>query len=211
MATILDAAFAGNFSIIFIFLFIYAIVYGLLEYGKPFGSVSAGRGLNALIALGVAVMAVVFEPVILLIRFMIPWFLVLALILFFMLFGFRIFGGEADVSKWVLGKTSPARTWIIVVTIIIVVFGLSSAFGQSGLEKGLEGDTSSTTTEFSDDGYDTTEFIEDTGLGNTGVTGTNVATDDFNTNVLNTIVNPKVLGLIFVLLVGVFAMFFLSD
>ena len=218
MATFLNLAFLGDVSIIFVFLFIYAIVFGLLEMGKPFKG--ENKGLHALIALGIAIMAVTFGPVVSLIRFLIPWFLVMALVIFFILFGFRIFAGDKDVSDWVMRPKSPARNWIIIVTVIIMIFGLGQAFGQSTLEEGAwdgtgpgpEGyeEVANADDNFDDD-YNADDFIDDTGVGNNNVDGSRVATDDYGTNVLNTIVNPKVLGLIFVMLVGVFAMFFLSD
>lgn len=213
MATFLNFAFVDNFSIIFVFLFVYALVYGLMELGKPFGKIEAGKGLNALIALGASVLVVTVRPVVEMIRFLIPWFLILALVIFMILFSIRIFIGDASYADAIF-KKKQVTTWIIVAAIVILLFGFGRAFGQSSLEQGSwSGANQSTVSDaqFGDDDYGADDFIDDTGVGNSNVDGSRVATSNYSTNLLNTIVNPKVLGLIFVMLVGVFAMFFLSD
>ena len=51
----LDMSLFSGFSMIFMFLFVYAIFFGLLELVKQFGKISISRGLNAIIALCIAV------------------------------------------------------------------------------------------------------------------------------------------------------------
>lgn len=205
MATFLDATFIGKFSIIFTFLFVYVLIYGVAEFAKPFGKDK--RNLNALIALGVAVMVVVSPTMVRLVNFIIPWFFIISLILFFILFALRIFSGDkVDFSSAV--KDRRVYTWVIVLTIVIMIFGMGNAFGQSTLDKGGFNETPQQT-QVTASG--SSQVIEQTGIGNQDVSGTNVATNDFTTNMMNTIFNPKVLGLILVMLVAVFAMFFISD
>lgn len=207
MATFLDVTFVGKFSIIFTFLFVYVLIYGIAEFAKPFGKDK--KSLSALMALAIAVMVVVSPTMSRLVNYLIPWFFVIALILFFILFALRIFSGDKfDFTNAM--KDKRVYTWIIVLTVVIMIFGLGNAFGQSNLEKGA---WDGTTPAPSDDDIGTTadDFIDSTGVGNTQVDGSRVATDDFGTNMTNTIFNPKVLGLMLVMLVAVFAMFFISD
>ncbi|MBN1275249.1 hypothetical protein JXA12_03075 [Candidatus Woesearchaeota archaeon] len=199
MASI-DLGFFGNFSIIFTFLLVYVIVYGILEMRKPFGADK--RNLNALLGTAVAVLVVVSGPMVSLVNYIIPWFLIIALIVFFILFALGIFGQGVDFSD--LARKKQISTWIIVLAVVVLLFGIGNAFGQSKLEQGgWDGTEPVNTTNSGED--------DPTGLKNTGTDGSSVATSDFATNVVNTLFNPKVLGLMLILLVAVFAMFFLSD
>jgi hypothetical protein len=130
---------------------------------------------------------------------MTPWFFVVIFIAFFILFILMIFGlKEKNLTA---GASSELRTWVIIITVVILLFGLGSAFGQGTLNRGT-GTTS--------DGNETTGT---TSLGTgSNITGSpeNTATSDFGTNALNTLVNPQVLGMILILLIAVFAIFLLT-
>lgn len=221
MATFLEIGLLSKFSIIFTFLFVYAIVYGLLEYGNLFGKGgSEGRkGIHAIVALTISFISVISKPISLLIGFMIPWFFILALVIFFIIFAIKIFTGDKYDMSRAITTNSQVYTWIIVFAIVIMIFGLGKAFGSNTLKAGQwDGTTNSDSKEISVEEYQNNnsqvnEFIEETGVGNTQLSGDSgsTATNDYSRNVLNTIVNPKVLGMIFVMLVAVFAMFFLAD
>lgn len=206
MATFLDLSVLENFRVIFTFILVYALVYGVLEVGKPLGK--ASKGLHSVISLAISVMAVTFEPVVRMVNFSVPWFFIIMLIGFFIIFIVKLFGGsELDLQGFV-SKDSRVTTWVIVLFIVVILFGLGQAFGSQTLESG-QWETAPSGGDGSISGTD--QFINSTGLGNTGTTGSNVATDNFDTNVLNTLVNPKVLGMILIMLVGVFAIFFITN
>lgn len=208
MATFLDMTFFGNFSIIFTFLFVYVLIYGIAEMSSPFGKDK--KSLNALMALAIAIMLVVSPTMVRLVQFIIPWFFIIALVLFFVLFALRIFSGDKfDFSGAV--KDKRVYTWIIVLVVVIMIFGLGSAFGQSSLDKQNGGVVHNDNVNLNNSDYNSNDFIEGTGVGNTEFNGKSVATDNFSTNLTNTIFNPKVLGLMLIMLVAVFAMFFISD
>jgi len=218
MATFLDLGVFSYFSVIFTFLLVYVIVFGTLEWGRPFGKLGdekTARGLHAIIALAVAAMAVMSPSIVRMINFTVPWFLIMALVAFFIIFVVKMFGGEKlDLHKAVT-SSSRIYTWIIVFTIVILIFGFGHAFGSETLEKGQwetsppGNEEAGGVTSQPSSGVD--EFIETTGVGNADVSGSRVATSDFGTNVLNTLVHPKVLGLILIMVIGVFAIFFLAD
>lgn len=218
MATFLDATLLSNFSIIFTFILVYVIVYGTLEFGKPFGLIGgnekSARGLHALIALTMSFFVSFYEPVILLIGFAVPWFFMLGLFAFLILFVLKMFTGDkVDFSRAVSGRETTLWWVVVVIAIVILIFGLGQVFGQQSLEAGGGGTPVANSNQASVSTGDGSadDFIRQTGVGNSGVTGREVATADFSTNVLNTLVNPKVLGMILVLLMGVFAFLFISD
>ncbi len=200
MAAFLDVGILGYFRVIFTMILIFVIVYGLLAWTKPFGG--SGTGMYALIAIAFAVLSITSTGVLALVSFMTPWFFVVIFVGFFILFMLMIFGlKDKDLTA---GKTPQLRTWVMIVTIVILLFGLGSAFGQKTLDQGT-GTTGTTTT--------TTVTANGSGIGNTNITGAPEATasSNFGTNALNTLVNPQVLGFIAIMLVAVFTVFLLTS
>ncbi|MGV8169062.1 MAG: hypothetical protein ACP5N3_03320 [Candidatus Nanoarchaeia archaeon] len=198
MATFLDIGVLGYFRVIFAMILIFVIMYGFLSWTKPFGD--KNNGIYALVSIAFAILSITSGSVLTLVTFMTPWFFVVVFIAFFILFILMIFGlKQGDLTA---GKTPQLRTWTIIITIVILIFGLGSAFGQKTLEQGT-GTTGS-------DVSQTQGTIGTTGDNTTG-SPEMTATSDFGTNALNTIVNPQVLGMILLMLVGVFAIFLLTQ
>ncbi len=223
----LDMSMFSGFSMVFMFLFVYAFIYGFLEFGKVFGKENPmGRGLNAIIALGVSMFVLMSPKIMTFIRFSIPWFVVMMLIFFFVIFTTKMFTGDAGLSD-VIFKSPRGKqfvTFIIIFTIVIFIFGLGKALGPETLTSGGWGGSTANESSADNGGYDTAvpvdttsgsgtveDFIDNTGVGNSNIDGSQVATTNYSTNVLHTIVNPKVLGFILVMFVAVFAMFFISE
>src|SRR4030042_1766697 len=189
MTTLLQVDLLENFGVVFVVLLVFLILFGLLEYIKAFGE--GKRGLHGMIALVVGVLFLVSKIATKIVSFMVPWFMVAAIFIFFLLFLVRIFGvGEGDMKK-LIGDPN-VYPWIIAISVLIIVFAFSSVFGQSLLESG--GGTTSTNYTAGGTDYGTTS----------------TTTPSFSTNMLNTLRHPKVMGLLFVFLVGMFALIFLT-
>lgn len=197
MATFLDIGVLNYFNVIFALLLVFVIVYGFLSFLKPFGD---NTGLYALVAFSFAVLSITSPGALSLITFMAPWFFVVIFVGFFILFILMMFGLKASELK--AGSRSEFRIWPIIFAILILLFGLGHAFGQSTLEQG--GGATSTRGEVT--------RTDNLTIGNNGAPGApeDTSTDDFGTNVLNTLVNPQVLGMIVIMLIGSFAIFLLT-
>jgi hypothetical protein len=204
MATLLDVGLLEHFGIIFVVLLVFLILFGLLEYIKAFGE--GKKGMHAMIALMIALLFLVSKLATNMVSFMVPWFMVAVIFIFFLLFMVRMFGvGEGDMVKLI--KDSNVHPWIIIIAVLILLFALSNTFGQSLLEKGGGGNGGGSTTPADS----TVNPGTGTGVISPDYTGTtSTATPSFSTNFLNTIRNPKVLGLLFIFLVGTFALIFLT-
>jgi hypothetical protein len=190
MATFLDVSLFGFFSTIFTFILVWVVVYGIMEYRKILGE--GKQGLHGLVALAVAVLVLASKFAINFVNFVTPWFLILALVVFFIIFVFRVFGVEmGDITQ--AGKN--AHMWIIVFAIIILLFGFGAVFGQETLQKGT-GENQTISNGDDGDGTDNGEESTDTG--------------SYTENVYNTLFHPKVLGLVFLLAIGVIALVFLT-
>jgi hypothetical protein len=194
MATFLDIGILEHFSSIFVVLLVFVIVFGLLEMVKAFGE--GKKGLNAIVALVIALLFLVSKLATKMVSTMVPWFIVTTIFIFFVLFLIRMWGlGDSDI-KSLIGDSN-VYPWLVIIFVIILLTSLSSVFGQSLLEKG-SGNTGAS-------------YNASTAAPSADTAGSrSVATSSFSTNFTNTVTNPKVLGMIFVFLVGAFSLLFLT-
>ncbi len=230
MATFLDITLLGGAKVVFTFLLVYVIVWGLLTWIKPFGK-NVPTGPYAIIGLVAAFFSVVSGTVRYLVEFITPWFLFLIIVLFFVLFIIRMFGlGEGDL-KAIIGN-STVHILLLSVIGIILLFGLGSAFGQKSLEAtqgqvgGMyyHGDAYLTSTDaeiggttpgtnIGSDGVTTLQPGQDLNpvAGGTGSLYGGAAqpgqpgatnTGSFSLNLVNTLLHPKVMAIIAIFLIG---------
>lgn len=227
MASILDAGLLSIFSGFFTFLLVYAFMWGVLTWKKPFGD--KNTGVYALISLTCAVFVAIIPPVRSFIQFIAPWYIALALFLFFILFITALFGlsSEKDFPKMI--SDSRVYTWIIIIAVVIAIFGLAFTLGQGALNSQLpEGSVPEQTSGSNGGmqvigpgtGYQPPGTIS-VGSG-TQYTGSasgspqpgqpgSTATSDFQANLFNTLFHPKVLGLLVTFLLASLAIYFLSS
>lgn len=210
MATFLDLSLIGFFGSIFLFLLVFAIVWGLLTLTKIFSGAPGEKGLYGLIAIAVAIGVVVSPTVTVFIATLVPWFAVFIIVLFLIFIVFRMFsGGEgAQISEAI--RTQGVAWTMIVVSIIIVIVSFSSTFGQDLLdEQNIPVSNIDDNNELS--GEQAIEVENDidsdierrSGSGGTAPVATgSTASDDFGDNVLLTIVNPKVMGMIVMMIIA---------
>jgi hypothetical protein len=213
MASILDAGLASIFGGIFVFLLVYAVAWGVLSKSKIFGDKS---GPYAIIAFCAAFLMAVAPPARNFVMFIAPWYIALALVIFFILFVVSVFGIGGDQHPDIL-KDSVAKTWFIIIVVLIFIAGLAFSFGQQSLEV-TTGPAPTTTGPVADPlGPNQDPYIIATGPyngynnagpqpGEPGATATN----DFMKNLVNTILHPKVLGLLITFLIASIAVYFLS-
>lgn len=193
MATFVDISILQNFSSVFTFILVFVIIYATLETTKALGAEK--KSLNALIAMIMGFLVSMSSGVVSVIQNFTPWFTMLIIIIFFILFAVKLFGvSDSKITSTFEGKSS-ILTWILILTAVILLFSLGSGFGQKTLEEGQgSSDTSGTTVSVA-----------------TGNTTTATDTGSFNQNLYNTLYHPKVLGLILIMLIVVIAMLFLTD
>jgi len=188
MATFFDVALLENFSVIFTFLLVFAIVYAILEFAKILGE---NKGIHAIIALSVAMIMLVSKSALEVINFTIPWFIILFIVAIFGIVGYKLFvGSDVDMGE-MLKHSGALRTWIIVIVVVIFIGALAKVYGQNiGPYLGSQPDV--TSGEISEDGEPST------------------ATGSFTENLSATLFHPKVLGMIFILLIATFTITFLA-
>ncbi|MFH1649243.1 MAG: hypothetical protein ABIA93_01715 [Candidatus Woesearchaeota archaeon] len=210
----LDISVLGAFKPVFMFLLTFVIVYGLLTYAKVF---QTKPNLNAVLAFVAGIIVLFSGRAGLVIEIMTPWFLVFVIFLFFTFFIVRMFGiSDADLTKG-FKTNGTIHAVIIVIAMLIAVGSFSAAFGQKLLSDNPQVASQPSPVPTNVSGYANypggVPPVADVASGNIPLQRTgdgSTASPSFGQNVLNTLVHPKVLGMFFLLLIGVFTMVFLS-
>lgn len=216
MATFMDLSLFEHFSVVFVFLMVFVIVYGFLSAVKIFKGQGGEKGLYAIIALAVAFLLSMTKDAFSVIVTMTPWFTVLIIFLFLIFFVVRMWAGDDDEMFKSLIKKGNVYWILIIVFILILVVSLSSTFGQRMLDNNpqvqalpggnnvmLDNGSVMTIAEAEDLGYEVVTSLDTTQSSST-------ATTDFSGNVMATIIHPKVLGMILFMIIAFFAVIFLA-
>ena len=125
MVTLLDSGL-GEFLIpIFLFILIYAIVFGVLKKVQIFGD---NTNLNAWIAFGFTVLFAAMPGAMELVAVIAPWFIVLVVLAFSFLLVF-MFMGVSTKQITDIAKDSTVYWTVIMIGIIILVAGLTTVYG----------------------------------------------------------------------------------
>jgi membrane protease YdiL (CAAX protease family) len=177
MATILDLSILQTFDVIFPVLLVFSVVFAIFAKTK---AVSNSPVINAVIAIAVSFMVLLSEIAIDLINVMIPWFTVAILFFILLLLVFMIFGAtEKDIFSYM--KTDKGVGWALIgVVLVIAVAAFGQVLGQS-----------------------IGPYLDEEG--GVAENSRDVATSDFETNIMATLFHPKVLGLIVLFGIMIFA------
>ncbi len=189
MAVFLDVSIIKNFSAVFTFILVFVIMYGLMQSLKLLGDNK--NGPHALIAVVVAFLVSMSSGVTTVLQTFTPWFTILIIIIFFILFAVRMFGVDTATITKAFANNGSILTWILIFTAVILLFAFGAGFGQTTLDEGQKGGN-------------TTSIA-------TGATTVPTDTGSFSQNLYNTLYHPKVLGLILIMLIVVIAMMFLTE
>lgn len=131
MATPLDVMKdSGLFDVVFPFIFIFAIVYGVLSYTKVFGEEK--KGIYGAIAAVLAFMSLFSDVVIETINRSAPWFVLFIIFIVFVMIGFMVLGTkEADIMGVLKNpEYNFVNWWIVAIVLIIVVGSLSQVIAE---------------------------------------------------------------------------------
>ena len=182
MATFLDVGLIQAFDLIFPFLLTFAIVFAILQKTEVLGK---SLGINATVAIAAAFMVLLSSTLIEVINFMVPWFVVAIIFFVLLILIFSMFGAkEASFEKAI--KDQKLQWALIGVCLLIALAAFGNVLGQQLLA-----------------GRDS---VEDVNV----VNASGVSTGSFETNIYSTLFHPKVLGLIVLFAIAVFAIAFLS-
>ncbi len=125
MVSLIDSGL-GEFLIpIFIFLLIYAIIYAVLMKVKLLGD---SANINAIVAFVLAALFAITPGAMEFVTVIAPWFVVLVIIAFSILLVFMFGGVKMDTIENIFHNSTVYWT-IIMLSIIILIGGLTSVYG----------------------------------------------------------------------------------
>ena len=189
MATFLDAVGTlEEFSVIFIFILVLVVVYGLLQYTKLLGE---NKAIHAIIALAISFLFLFSQTAGEIIKIIVPWFVILFSGILFLLVGIKMFGAtkEADLDFWSLvSQHETTKWWIISLTLVIVIGAIATVYSEKGRVFGEGGEVQST---------------REGSVGEIGTKG--------EAGFWGTISHPKVLGFIAILLIASFVVRYMAQ
>lgn len=183
MATFLDLGALAFFHRLWPFLLVLTVVYAVLSLVETFKD---KKGVRAMIAFVMAVLASTYTIAWETINLATPWFVLLIFFFMFVLIAYQIFGIKQEhIVNVITGKTPGeyGRTfayWVLALVLIITIGSLSSVISKEKTFSSLSGGNATVTVPVSQQ-----PLTEQVGF-------------------FNTITNPKVLGMLLVMLIAFF-------
>jgi len=176
----IDITFLEYFSPIFVFVLVVLIVYAMFYFTKFMGS---NKTIHWAIAAIVGIVFMFSTKATTVVTVLAPWFTVFFIFLVFLIMAYKLFGATDDQIKNVISHSHAIQYGVFTIGIIIVLFALGAGFGQDLL------------------GYtqDVGEAVDTSGReAGTGST----ATSDYTQNLIATLFNTRILGMILILAVA---------
>lgn len=187
MASLADfGAFDGLFPI-FVFLLVFAIVYGILTTTKVFGD---SKNIQAIIALVIGIIVAITPRMGEVFKTMIPWYAWMFVFIMVLIMAIKFFGADDDMFRTFMTENRTVQTWLIIIFIVILIASVGKVYFSPSEDSNSEPDVTVNTT----DGVITRGDVDEQGEGAFWAT----------------IFNPKVLGFIMVMMIGVFTVLQLS-
>ena len=199
MATFLEGVgFLSEFSIIFPFILILVVVYALAQYTKMLGD---NKGVHAIVALAVAALFLFSGAANEIVKVITPWFVVLFIFILFLMTGMKMVGGPDIDFKSVMGTHQSIVYWIIALALVITLGAIANVFSNPGEPFG--------------DG----EVTAAGGVGGSTISsGSGEPPGGFSSKYAaekgefwGTIVHPKVLGMVVLLMIGSFTIRYMAS
>jgi hypothetical protein len=212
MASILDSGLVNIFASIFVFLLVFALAWGALTKLKPFGEKASAS--YSIISFAIAILMAAAPPARNFVLFVAPWYVAFAIVLFFILFIVGMFGLSADKDFPGIIRDPLVYTWVTIICILIFIAGLAFSFGQQSLEAtqpgaGYPGPVANPGDPNQDPYIVAPGGLNPYSVPQPGQPGS-TATNNFTTNLINTMIHPKVLGLLITFIIAAIAVYFIS-
>jgi len=138
MATVLDIGLLQNFSIVFTFLFVFVVIYGILSYSKFLGD---NKGIHAMIGVVLAFIAILSDLVVEFLSRATPWFILFMFLIVFVLMIVKTFGTTNEQISATFKRFEWIMYWTVGVAIFIGIFFAIDVARFDGVDG--EGDGSS--------------------------------------------------------------------
>ena len=196
MATVLDLGLVNYFSSIYPVLIVWAIIFALLQKTKVIGQ---SMGINGIISVVIALMTLLSPTLVAIVNQMVPWFAMLIIFIVLVMLAFMTFGAkEADIASIIKNTTF---LWIMIGACLLI-FGaaVANVMGQQLTEASFGDGTVNSVNNGS---------LPANAAGEIPATGS-TATPNFQSNIFAIATHPKVLGMVILFAVMIFAIALLT-
>jgi hypothetical protein len=126
MATVLDIGALHYFKPIFTFLFVFVIMYALLQKTKILGGV---KGVDALVSFVMAILFMLTPGLVEIVDFSTSWFVVLFIFIILTVVVFMILGVQEEALTEIFRKSWFLWTILIVIGVFIFGFAATKVYG----------------------------------------------------------------------------------
>ena len=191
MVSFIDFAFVEGLRPIFVFLIIFAVIYALLTNGNYLGT---NKTLHAIIAFVIGIFMALSSKLTQVIMVMIPWFVIIIFFIVLTIVVFKVSGINGEQPD--MAELKPALMWVLLIVFLVILVGsISYVYGQDELEI-TKGDIN----------FEDSNITHTTGSPSKLAVGypdsLDSDTTDYAHNAKATIYHPRMLGLIFILIIG---------
>ena len=141
MATFLDIGLLQKFELVFPFLFVLVVVWGILSYSKFLGD---NKTLHSILALLFAVVVLFSAQARAVINAISPWFVIIFIFVIFILISIKMFGISDDSItaglkgdyQWVLWTIGIIGALVLIISVIDVNFWREDTSTVDSIEEG---------------------------------------------------------------------------
>ena len=184
MTTFLEIGLLNYFSIIFPALLVFVIVFAVFEKFKLIGE---SKTVHAIVAIALAFIVMLSQNIISIINFISPWFVLVFIFVILLLMVYKIMGATDEALTDFIQTDAAVKWFLFAIGMIIIIAGIAHVYGERLLPVTAEGEV-------------------------TDVTGAEITTErgEFKENVAAIFFHPKVIGLLFIMLVAVFSISLLT-
>lgn len=126
MATILDIGMLEYFTPVFVFLFVFALLYAILD---KTGLLGESKAWKSLVSFTLAMMFVLTQDLMRLVSIMTPWFLVLVIAALFIMLFFMFVGVKNETISDVFGEK--VVVWVILILLLLIfIYAMTQVYGS---------------------------------------------------------------------------------
>ncbi|MBI4448280.1 hypothetical protein HY643_04830 [Candidatus Woesearchaeota archaeon] len=126
MASILDIGILDYFMPVFVFLFIFGILFAILEKTNLF---TRNKGINSLVAFTLSLIFVLTPDLMNLVSVMTPWFVILIVFTLFIILIFMFVGIKEEAVSAAFASRSVVW-FLVVVCFIILIYAMTEVYGS---------------------------------------------------------------------------------
>ena len=217
MTSFADLTVMQHFSGVFVFFFVFILTYAFLQFTKIFDKTEGAKGVYAFLALVVAFITSLSNSFFDVITSMVPWFIVLIVFVFLIMFVSKMFTGgeEGDMFKDLLMKNKTVIWTLVAIFAVIALVSIIPSVNNNDVPSTPETTTTqSGATVVTTDANGTSTVVvhrDDVYSGRQEQPETPQRKNTLGDDIVQTIIHPQMLGVLLLLIIAGFSVLLLTQ